>query len=174
MFLLPATGKAEGSAGFAGASGSTQSRGFRTHTCLHCGGHTERKVRASQGRRWGDCSADPACSVVPVRLRHFVYMQSRWDSIPALRDGGHRGGRVGSLARAGKPAPPAPTSHSRGGGLSESLQRKAGGRLTVGEAGPAVLAQRVAPRAAARVGLWSRVAEVLAPVQPQRVAFVFS
>lgn len=67
-------GKAEGSAGFAGASGSTQNRGFHTHTCLHCGGHMERKVSASQGRWWGDGGADPAYSVVPIRSRYFVYM----------------------------------------------------------------------------------------------------
>lgn len=109
MFLLPATGKAEGSAGFAGASGSTQSRGFRKHTCLHCGGHTERKVRASQGRRCGDCGADPACSVVPVRLRYFVYMRSRWDSIPALRDGGWGAGREpGEGWEARSPSPDQP------------------------------------------------------------------
>ena len=44
----------------------------------------------------------------------------------------------------------------------------------MGEAGPAVLAQLVAPCTAACVGLWSRVAEVLTPVQPQGVTFAFS
>lgn len=62
------------------------------------------------------------------------------------RDGGW--GRVGSLARLGSPLP-SPGSSPAGGGLSESLQ-EGRGRLTVGEAGPAVLAQRVAPRAAAQ------------------------
>lgn len=49
-----------------------------------------------------------------------------WDSIPALRHGGG-GEQVGSLAGAGKPPSLALTSHSRGSGLSESLQRKARG-----------------------------------------------
>ena len=86
MFLLPATGKAEGSAGFAGASGSTQNRGFHTHTCLHCGGHTERKVSASQGRRRGGHGADPS-SLFRGAHTLRVYVE-QVGFTPALRDGG--------------------------------------------------------------------------------------
>ena len=61
----------------------------------------------------------PACSVGPI---HFVYTQSRWDS-HLLSE---MGGWVGEPGR-GWEAPFPPPSHSRGGGLSESLQRKAQG-----------------------------------------------
>lgn len=56
-----------------------------------------------------------------------------------------------------------------------SLQEEALRRgLTVGDAGFVVLAQLMPLRTAARVRPRPRVAEVLTPIRPQRVTFIFS